>query len=616
MNRTTGQRRKRETGSALVVSVIFTFLAIAGAALFLTRTHVELGDSRLKSASVRGLFNVHSALNRAHTVINESMNSTASQALNQNVALADPETHNGDSFIAGTNRTVRVRREQPSNSFDPAGDEIAPAGGYQALPPSWYVLEARMFEPLSTLGDGTTRGVLKLVRQYVRDGTPLSNNFIAVVDDDLGLGGSPVNPGKPAEGEIITNKHLYIMTPNPYYPNRLLSVDGVSFIAGATEPDTVFLHPENNFSAEPLYLPLPSSLTSNPSDPDDTLKAYSLGSNPQAVWINPANPDYSVNYNGVASVSDLRLSGTDPVPSVNLNLGDTGSDPCQGLCVEGNIDTQVTFNGDTMTVRMVHPSDPSRWVEVSGLPTPINGVAFVDTRVDFGGLARRTELEGDVTTRTTLATTGNVDISGSIKYFDGDGDPATKLVYSADLVGVLEEDMGNVPDIPEGDLIGSSDAVEYFANERPYGLAEQLGDGFYDGNAVLGVVASQDIILLESVPQNAEIAGAYLSLEKRLTLNGMGYDSNGNLTWIDGGSDFYVYNGGRSSIRRFGGLISYKRPATAVVNWSGQFLYGFKRGFSLFDEKMKQQPPPFFPKDKKPQYLGWELKDLGVKAVQ
>ncbi|MFH0947067.1 MAG: hypothetical protein V2A76_17905, partial [Planctomycetota bacterium] len=128
--------------------------------------------------------------------------------------------------------------------------------------------------------------------------------------------------------------------------------------------------------------------------------------------------------------------------------------------------------------------------------------------------------------------------------------------------------------------------------------------------------ASQDVIILEDVPQNAELAGSYISLEKRLTLDGMGYNASGQLVWIDGTSDFYIYNGARSSIRRFGGLISYKRPATAVVNYSGALLYGFKRGFSLFDEKMKQHPPPFFPKDKKPQYLGWELKDLGVKTVQ
>lgn len=605
---------QHERGAALVVVVIFTFIAISSAMLFLDRTHVELRDGRQKAASVRSLFGVHSGLARAHLVINEEAASALSQSSQQNPALVDPETVDGLSYVPNTNRTVQVRKVKPNDEFDENGDELAPVGGYQALPPSWFVLESKVYEPLASLADGSTKGAVKLVRQYVRDGTPLSNNFVAVIDDDLGLGGAPVNPGKPAEGEIHTNKHLYIMTANPYYAHRLMAVDGVSYTAGAVEEDTVYLHPENNFSADPLYLPLPEHLTSNsdPSTPDDHMKAYAAGTNPQSVWLNASNSDFTVTLNGIADAADLKASGTDPTPTVDLNLGASGAGDSEGLLVEGNVNTEIVMNGDTVSVKLVHSSNPSKWMLIEGLPTPNNGVLFVDSLVD----TRRTTLTGAVTTRTTIATTGNVDVIGSVKYYDAEGDPATKLVASADLVGVDEADYGTVPEIPETTVIGTTDSVEYFANERPYGVTADSSDGFYDGDAVLGVVAAQDIILLSSVPENAEIAGAYLSLEKRLTLEGMGYDSDGNLTYIDGGNPFYTYNGARSSIRRFGGLISYKRPATAVVTYSGSFLYGFRRGFSLFDEKMKQQPPPFFPKDRRPQYLGWELKDLGVKTIQ
>ncbi len=603
----------REKGTALIMVVVFVFLAIAGASLFLSRTHVELADSTQKRASVRALFSVHSALGRAHAVINESMNSTESLSLNQNAALVDPEMDDGVAYVPSTNQAVRVRTVRPANDFDFDGNEIAPVAGYEDLPNGWYVLESRMFEPLFTLSDGSRRGSLKLVRQYVRDGTPLSNNFVAVVADDLGLGGSPVNPGKPAEGEIHTNGHLFIMTANPYYANRLLSVNGVSYTAGATESGTVYLHPDNNFNAEPIELPLPDSLTSNPSNPDDTLKAYSLGSSPTSVALNSANVDYTVTMNGVTAASELKLSGSDQTASVSLNIGASGA--CEGVCVEGNVNSEVTFQGDTMSVRLMKGNNSSMWIQVDGLPMPEFGVVFFDTFVSEGGVDRRTTIEGEVGTRTTLATTGNVDVSGSIRYVDDDGDPATKLVYSDSLQGVDEEDYGTVPEISSSEVIPTSASVEYFANERPYGVAAAAGDGFYDGDAVLGVVASQDVVLLSDVPQNAEIAGAYLSLEKRLTLEGCGYNSAGNLSYIDGTNDFYTYNGGRSSIRRFGGLISYRRPVTTVVTYSGSFLYGFRRGFSLFDEKMKQQPPPFFPKDRKPQYLGWELKDLGVKTI-
>lgn len=603
------QRRSRERGMALVMVMIFTFLAVAGAVLFLDRTHVELSDSKLKAAAVKNLFAVHSALGRAHAVINESMNSTASLAANQNVALSAPEAVGYDKFVPSTNRTVAVRTVKPSSSFDANGDEIAPAGGYEALPTGWYVLEARTFEPLHSLVDGTELGALKLVRQYVRDGTPLSNNFLAVIDDDLGLGGSPVNPGKPAEGEIQTNKHLYIMTSSPYYANRLLAVDGVSYIAGASESGTVYLHPDNNFDAEPLYLPLPSSLTSNPSNPDDTLKSHALGPSPTGVSLVTANPSYTVTMNGVASAIDLKAAGGDATPTLQLNMA---SGDCAGLCVEGKIDTQITFQGDTMTIRMMKSTDNNKWIQVSGVPTPNNGVAFVDT---LGDTARRTRMSGEISTRTTLATTANIDVTGSVKYVDEDGDYATKLVHDDDLEGVAEEDIGTVPDIGDSTSIAPTDPVTYLANSRPPGIAAEADDGFYDGTAVLGVVASKDIILKSSLSQNAEIAGAYLSLEKRMTLEGLTYNASGQLTGLSGANPFYINNGARSSIRRFGSLVSYKRPCTTVVTGSGSFLYGFKTGFSLFDENMKQTPPPFFPKDKKPMYLGWELRDLGVKAI-
>lgn len=612
---------RSERGTALVMVVIFSFLALGFAALFLNRTQVEVKDARIKFAKVTSLFGAHSALSRAHVEINENMDSVASLAENVNVALADPEACGDVDFIKHTNHAVRVRTVKPSNNFDANGDELPPtdaAGNevaYEELPFGWYSLESRVYEPMYVAPDGTPMGLLKVVRQYVRDGTPLSNNFIAVIDDDLGLGGSPVNPGKPAEGEIHTNKHLYIMTANPYYANRLLAVDGVSYTAGATEAGTVYLHPDNNFEADPLYLPLPSSLTANPDDPDSTLKQFALGASPQSISLSTSNPDYQVKWNGISSLNDLKKSGTNPTPTMKINVDADGT--CRGVCAEGYVHSEVTLNGDTMTIRLTKYNDPNKYVQVSGVPAPNDGVLFFDTRVDIsGGVTARTTLQGDVTTRLTMATTGNVDVVGSVRYKDGDGDYATKLSNASALVGVADEDLGTVPVVSDSTKLASNANVQYFANTRPPGVAAENGDGFYDGDAVLGVVASQDIILKSTMPENAEMAGAYLSLQQRLTLEGLTYNSAGALTSVSSTNPFYYSKGGRSSVRRFGGLISDKRPCTTVVTNTGAFYYGFSRGFSLFDEKMKQKPPPFFPKDKKPQYLGWELKDLGVKPIQ
>lgn len=615
------KRRPRERGAALVMVVIFTLMAVSGVMLFLERSHVELRESRLKAAAVKNLFHVHSALNRAHKEINYW--STLSSGPNQNLALIDPEVVEGQTFIANTNRTVAVRTVKPSDQFDMSGNEIAPAGGYQNLPSGWYVLEARVTEPLYTrLDDGQKLGALKLVRQYVRDGTPLSNNFVLVTDDDLGLGGSPVNPGKPAEGHMHTNKHMYIMTPNPYYANPMSASDGMSYTAGATEAGTVFLHPDNDWDADEVHLPLPSDLVSNPDGSNDYLKAHALGASPTSLNLSSATLGATGTIGGYAyktgggitAVSQLKTSGSDPTPSMYINTDADGV--TRGVVIGGYVDSEVVMDGDTFTVTMWKRGTPSKYLQIKNVPMAQDGVIFLDNLSGSGATNARTTIHGELSTRTTLATTGNVDISDSVQYVDEDGDLATKLVYTDDLDGVDKEDWGTVADISQSTSISNTAEVTYMANQRPQGVVKESGDGFYDGAAVLGVVASQDVVILDDVPQNAEIAGAYLSLEKRLTLEGMGYNSSGNLTSISSSSSFYVSNGGKSSIRRFGGLITKKRPATAVVNGStGAFLYGFKRGFSLFDEEMKQHPPPYFPKDKKPEYLGWELKDLGVRPI-
>lgn len=612
---------RRRRGAALPLVVFFSVMAVAFVGMLLARTERELADSRLKSARVRSLFAVHSSLARAHQEINENMDSTASMAAGENVALTEPEQcEGGQFFIEQTNQAVQIRDVKPSDRFDENGDELPPLDedgnvtDYEELPWSWYCLEAKLFEPLYTGIDGTKYGQLKIARQYVRDGTPLSNNFLAVIDDDLGLGGSAVNPGKPAEGEIQTNKHLYIMTTNPYYANRLLAVTGVSYTAGGSASNTVYLHPDNNFAAEPLYLPLPSSLTANATDPDDTLKQHSLGSTPTDVALSAGTASgMTKTWNGISSLNDLKKNGTDPTPTLKVQYDSDGI--CRGVCVEGYVHHEVTIVGDTLTVRLTKYNDPNKYVQITGIPSPQEGVLFFDTRTDLGGSAARTTLKGEVTTRMTLATTGNVDVVGSVRYKDSDGDYATKMVYTSSLNGVAPADYGTLTEIAETTKPTAGAAISYFANERPAGVAAEEGDGFYDNNAVLGVVAANDVIFTSKMPENGELAGSYLSLQKRLTLEGLTYNSSGALSGVSTSNAFYTSNGGRAALRRFGGMISYKRPCTTVVTGSGSFYYGFKTGFSLFDEDLKRRPPPFFPKDKKPQYLGWELKDLGVKPM-
>ena len=194
---------------------------------------------------------------------------------------------------------------------------------------------------------------------------------------------------------------------------------------------------------------------------------------------------------------------------------------------------------------------PREPIETKRLPAPENGVVYVGGDV-IG-------IKGDVVGRLTIATEGKMLVTGSIVYRDEDGDPAYKN--------------GDDPTQP------------YEPNPS------------YNNYATLGLIAKGDVIYTTEVPDNFEINGSIMSIRGRVGIDGIVLDDDGEIKRCNYILDEFGRKTNESfhknSIRRLGGITTYRRPVDTVVA-NGTIQSGFKGGKSAFDTKILASPPPFF----------------------
>ncbi len=209
-------------------------------------------------------------------------------------------------------------------------------------------------------------------------------------------------------------------------------------------------------------------------------------------------------------------------------------------------------------------------------------VLVSETYVDLGDAAntifidgRITKLSGDLKGRVTVVGNEKVRVTGSLRYVDGEGDPAM--------------------------LNGDQFAKPYIRNEA------------YDGKSVLGVVARDDVLLTSSLPKQAEINATLLSATGRVGIDGFQISDLGEPVkdWRYGltateieKENAYRYTGTTNytfkyeSLRRIGGIISNDRILeTYVLPRSDGTSYvdsGFKRGTMRYDFNLMFNPPPNF----------------------
>ncbi|MEM8882439.1 MAG: hypothetical protein AAGD14_00045 [Planctomycetota bacterium] len=196
-----------------------------------------------------------------------------------------------------------------------------------------------------------------------------------------------------------------------------------------------------------------------------------------------------------------------------------------------------------------------------------SGTIYIDGRV--------TKLAGDVNTRATLVANEKVRITGNLRYVDDDGDRA---------------------------MSGGSDYTETYTRNTDY-----------DGHSVLGILARDDVLFTNALPNQSEINATLMSVEGRVGIDGFAISAEGNpdKNWYAGLSAAErrieeAYDQGpyrtrrfrKDSLRRIGGVISndriletYIRPSsdgTATVD------AGFRRGSMKFDFNLLFNPPPSF----------------------
>ncbi len=207
---------------------------------------------------------------------------------------------------------------------------------------------------------------------------------------------------------------------------------------------------------------------------------------------------------------------------------------------------------------------PREKVEEKQLPFPENGIIFAEGDI--------ISVSGDVVEQVTIATEGSMKITGNLVYRDCDGDPAYLN--------------GDEPDLP------------YEPNPD------------YENSAVLGLIARNDILYTNDVPDNFEINASMLSLEGRVGIEGIELNGEGEVVAynkiMDQFSRLTNEAFGKSSIRRLGGITTCRRPVDSVI-MDGRIRAGFQHGRSAFDTMVLACPPPCFMEMPVPRFFATQI---------
>lgn len=179
----------------------------------------------------------------------------------------------------------------------------------------------------------------------------------------------------------------------------------------------------------------------------------------------------------------------------------------------------------------------------------LNGTAFI------GGDVRK--ISGAVSGRLSLIVGGSVEITDNIRYVDADGD--TRMLNGTD-------------------------------PEQPYTENPQ-----YDGNALLAIMANDDVLYSKDGPSNLEVNASLVSANGSVSFEGIVTSSDGTDVWTELPTSG---NHVRNSLRRLGGIVSRKRPVATYIDDRGYITAGYERGESVMDQNLilsagNNAPPPF-----------------------
>jgi len=226
----------------------------------------------------------------------------------------------------------------------------------------------------------------------------------------------------------------------------------------------------------------------------------------------------------------------------------------------------------------VYRTETYTWTEEVYVPPSLVEETFVDGH-DAGGTiyidGRITRLYGDVNTRATVVSNEKVRVTGNLRYMDDDGDYA---------------------------MVGGTDYTQAYERNPDY-----------DGHSVLGILARDDVLFTDDMPNQSEINATLMSVEGRVGIDGFAIEGDGDPTKdymfemtaeqrkqeeAYDRSDYRTRRFRKDSLRRIGGVISNDRILETYIrpdgNGNAYVDAGFRRGSMKFDFNLLFNPPPNF----------------------
>ena len=257
-------------------------------------------------------------------------------------------------------------------------------------------------------------------------------------------------------------------------------------------------------------------------------------------------------YYGATTSNTSLLGAVDPAASP-IEFSSVTSGPLADLdYLETEADASYSFDATAETRVFLENSTGTQVVRVqrlSGgtvtsdtvLSTPANGILYFEGDVS---------VEGAVVDSLTVASRGSITITSDIVYQDADGDPAQ--------------------------LNGKDVSQPYIPNPD------------YDNRAALGLVAHNNVVISNSVPDNFEVNGSLMALTGTVAID----------AWLSGDYGSFL----KDSYRLFGGLVSADRSALVLTS-GGSIISGFQSGSSQYDGALVSRPPPSFPRIDEPRFF-------------
>jgi hypothetical protein len=266
-------------------------------------------------------------------------------------------------------------------------------------------------------------------------------------------------------------------------------------------------------------------------------------------------------YSAGADPSNIIFSGgsspyaeTIQMPSVN-DVSALGNVASGAFNVSSSYDqVRITFNRKRVTIVARKRSNNSTVTLVNNQLLPSNGVIYAALEI--------TAISGDIEGRVTVATPSTVEISGNLRYVDGNNQSA---------------------------YINNNNAANYGPNPQ------------YNGTSTLGIIGGGDVVYGTSLPQNTEINAAIFS-GGNIRLSGMGYNSSGD--WTGSYNSSFV----RDNLCILGAMIMNYSGVNQIYNSStGAVLSGFEERAIRYDWDLLNNPPPHFLSIDRPMFRGIEI---------